>query len=689
MFYFVNKEMKIIDIYDKYNDYFNQIDIVYYNYRDPLHFPMFIKILNNMSINIYNKDKIISSKNNYFNIPYAYLLNNVIRSNDKHKILFSVPFNVDKYEMKLLTKENDKIIPVYEYIINSITEVEYHYNKKKYELETYMIYYNRFYTYKVKVIAKNFNIYTEVVDVINYGTDWLMNKLTKYILENSDIPKDKWDYIIEQNYLIYSFLEYDFEDNEYFIFEWDDEDLNDYETEIKINMNTFKSEISDYLSFFEGCTVKTLDMFTEKIFNKYYNYGSIKLYNIIDDVIAKSLTCDIIYYIYNRDINKIMGIKNKSITGKLNHCYIRNEIISNDNSNIKKVEFVNTYQQKLEKALSIIRKNNQINSVFDSIIINNKGILNIMFFEELKNIINEKYKAFPNASEYMQLSDYLINNYKQYVNDYNYLFKQDNITIKYNDTTPIILSNNTYEFNIPEYIIECKNNFDYVKKYGENVIIAESEINDNLEILERIKERRREENRRNLIIDDVLLIKNDEVKKYLYTKYNDYIEKLRFILSCNNVYYEYNDNSVRVICNYNDKKYNITDDNKMDYFGNKYKVIPCYYYSDTINENYIYEYIIDAFSYFYENPFADNIDLVYKDYKITAIKQNNIITFKNLIKSHNIHLSNINRLYKEFNNNFFKMAFPKKYSNEHVIIGSGETHLVQGKQYKYIFVNKI
>lgn len=687
--------MKIIDIYDKYNDFFNPIDIVYYNYRDPLYFPMFDKVLNSMSINIYNKNKIISSKNNYFNIPYAYLLNNVIRSKNSSNILFPVPFNVDKYEMKLLTNENDKIIPVYEYMINSINEVEHYCNKGKYELETYMIYYNRFYTYKVKVIFKNFNIFTEVVDVINYGTDWLMNKLTKYILENSDIPEDKWDYVIENNHLIYSFLEYDFEDNDFFIFEWDDEDLNDYETEIKINMNTFKNEISDYLSFFEGCTVKTLDMFTEKIFNEYYNYECTKLYDIIDYIITKSLTCDIIYYVYDKTKNKIMGIKNKSITGKLNHCYIRNEIkctevTGNDICNSNKIEFVNTYQQNLEKALSIIRRNNQINSVFDLLIKNNKDILNIKFFEEIKHIVNQKYNLSNLVNEYMQLSDYLINNYKRYVIDYNYLFEQDKITIKYNDITPLILSNNSDEFNIPEYIMECKNNFDAVKNYGSYVNIAESEIHDNPEILKRIKERRREENRRNLILDDVKLINNDEIKEYIFANYDDYIEKLRFILSCNNVYYEYNDNFVRVISNYDDHTYNITANNKMDYYGNKYQVIPYYYYSDTINENYIYEYIIDAFSYFYENPFADEVDLVYEDYILTSIRQNNIITFKNLIKSHNKDLSNINRLYREFNNNFFKMAFPKKYSNEHVIIGSGETNIVKDiKQYKYIFVNNI
>lgn len=93
------------------------------------------------------------------------------------------------------------------------------------------------------------------------------------------------------------------------------------------------------------------------------------------------------------------------------------------------------------------------------------------------------------------------------------------------------------------------------------------------------------------------------------------------------------------------------------------------------------------FFIFYVNSSADKINLVYEDYTLTATKNNNIITFTNLRIGNNIELTNINRLYKEFNDCFYRCAFPKKQSREYTIIGSEETDIIKSN-YDFIFVNK-
>lgn len=115
-------------------------------------------------------------------------------------------------------------------------------------------------------------------------------------------------------------------------------------------------------------------------------------------------------------------------------------------------------------------------------------------------------------------------------------------------------------------------------------------------------------------------------------------------------------------------------------------IIPAFYYDDKINKNYIYEYIIDAFSYFYTNSSANKLILIYNTYRITATKNNNnIITFSNLEKGNFTNVTVINRLYKEFNKCFYNLSIPKKYSKEYVLIGTGKTKLLHDKKYKYIF----
>ena len=594
--------MNVIDIYDKYYDY-NKIilNTCYYNwFNDPFKIPIFTNNINCMSIDIYEINRIISSKNNYFNIPYAYLLNNII-STDK-EIILTVPNNVNKYEISLLTNENKFIIPVYEYIYNSITDIQ-ELNKNK---EIYVIYYNRYYTYKVKITMKNYYVKTEVIDVINYGTDWLMNKLTLYMKDHTD----------NENIL-----------------------------------DDFKSTISEYLSFFNGCILKTQDMFTETLFKEYTNTNVNNDFNKY--LIKNSLTCNIIYYINPKD-KKLICIKNKSIDKKLNHCYISNKIINNgDKKYDNKVNFVNEYQNNLESALNIIKNKPNVEQIFKRLINNNNNVLNISFFIKIIDNIDTVYicKERYIYTKYFNLVSYLIDNYNAYIKYFNEIIAIDDIEIIYNTTiSPIILSDDKENnFIIPDYIIECKKRFDSVIEYSEKITQSELDLNN-----------------------------------YLSTHYDEYIDNLKFLLSCNNVYYEYTDNHVRIITNYDDSVYNINDFNLDIYFGNKYRVIPAYYYSDIIDENYIYEYVIDAFSYFYKNPNKNILSLIYKDYKLIAEKNNNVITFKDLQRGTYTELSNITRLYKEFNECFYNLALPKKFSKEYTLIGNGKTNLIKNN-YDFIF----
>lgn len=599
--------MNVIDIYDKYYDY-NKIilNTCYYNwFNDPFKIPIFTNNINCMSIDIYEINRIISSKNNYFNIPYAYLLNNII-STDKD-IILTVPNNVNKYEISLLTNENKFIIPVYEYIYNSITDIQ-ELNKNK---EIYVIYYNRYYTYKVKITMKNYYIKTEVIDVINYGTDWLMNKLTLYMKDHTD----------NENIL-----------------------------------DDFKSTISEYLSFFNGCILKTQDMFTETLFKEYTNTNNVN--NDFNKYLIKnSLKCNIIYYINPKD-KKLICIKNKAIDKKLNHCYISNKIINNgDKKYDNKVNFVNEYQNNLESALNIIKNKPNVEQIFKRLINNNNNILNISFFNKIIDNINTVYicKERYIYTKYFNLVSYLIDNYNEYIKYFNEIIAIDDIEIIYNTTiSPIILSNDKENnFIIPDYIIECKKRFDSVIEYTNKITESELDLNN-----------------------------------YLSTHYDEYIDNLKFLLSCNNVYYEYTDNHVRIITNYDDSVYNINDFNLDIYFGNKYRVIPAYYYSDIIDENYIYEYVIDAFSYFYKNPNKNILSLIYKDYKLIAEKNNNVITFKDLQRGTYTELSNITRLYKEFNECFYNLALPKKFSKEYTLIGNGKTNLIKNN-YDFIFYSTL
>lgn len=594
--------MNVIDIYDKYYDY-NKIilNTCYYNwFNDPFKIPIFTNNINCMSIDIYEINRIISSKNNYFNIPYAYLLNNII-STDK-EIILTVPNNVNKYEISLLTNENKFIIPVYEYIYNSITDIQ-ELNKNK---EIYVIYYNRYYTYKVKITLKNYYVKTEVIDVINYGTDWLMNKLTLYMKDHTD----------NENIL-----------------------------------DNFKSTISEYLSFFDGCILKTRDMFAETLFKEYINTNVNNDFNKY--LIKNSLKCNIIYYINPKD-KKLICIKNKAIDRKLNHCYISNKIINNgDKKYDNKVNFVNEYQNNLESALNIIKNKPNVEQIFKRLINNNNNVLNISFFIKINDNIDTVYicKERYIYTKYFNLVSYLIDNYNEYIKYFNEIIAIDDIEIIYNTTiSPIILSDDKENnFIIPDYIIECKKRFDSVIEYSEKITQSELDLNN-----------------------------------YLSTHYDEYIDNLKFLLSCNNVYYEYTDNHVRIITNYDDSVYNINDFNLDIYFGNKYRVIPAYYYSDIIDENYIYEYVIDAFSYFYKNPNKNILSLIYKDYKLIAEKNNNVITFKDLQRGTYTELSNITRLYKEFNECFYNLALPKKFSKEYTLIGNGKTNLIKNN-YDFIF----
>ena len=76
--------------------------------------------------------------------------------------------------------------------------------------------------------------------------------------------------------------------------------------------------------------------------------------------------------------------------------------------------------------------------------------------------------------------------------------------------------------------------------------------------------------------------------------------------------------------------------------------------------------------------------MIYKDYKLIAEKNNNVITFKDLQRGTYTELSNITRLYKEFNECFYNLALPKKFSKEYTLIGNGKTNIIKNN-YDFIF----
>ena len=76
--------------------------------------------------------------------------------------------------------------------------------------------------------------------------------------------------------------------------------------------------------------------------------------------------------------------------------------------------------------------------------------------------------------------------------------------------------------------------------------------------------------------------------------------------------------------------------------------------------------------------------MIYNDYKLIAEKNNNVITFKDLQRGTYTELSNITRLYKEFNECFYNLALPKKFSKEYTLIVNGKTILIKNN-YDFIF----
>jgi hypothetical protein len=694
--------MIIIDIYDKYYDDISINSTPCYEYKNyPLgRSKFFDRVISDRTLDPYLINRIISSKNNYFNIPYAYLINNALYDRIRETIIFKVPFNVNKFEMNILTNENELIKPVYEYLINSITEVEdkisKYYNQNNnydYHGELNYFYLNRYYTYRVKVIINGFNVDVKVIDSINRGSDWLINKLYTYILTNLNIPKEQWKkFLIEDsnNILIREFLD---NTDETFEFTIEDDEYDEIPYELNININTFKETIPSYMNYIKEYMFNNENEFLFNLFKDQYNYN-IKIKNHVKYIIEKSLSSDIIYYIMNSKNNQIIGIKNKNIIeNKFNHCYISNRFTckTDDVKLNSSVNFINEYQQSIDSILNIINRKEYVKQQFDIMIRNNNDIININFFSKIEELI-KRYLPVPVQNKYRQYCNIIINNYDEYCSIFNSIFMDENIEIKYNTTKEIILSNNfdnSYTID-NDYIIKSKEKFDFVKDYASKASYCIQNIYNDEESAEILKQRKILEDRNyyNNILSDLDLSNDEETKNYLITNYNRYIESLNFILSCNNVYYEtLKDNQYYVYTNMEENMKQLQDIPE-EYFGPKYKVIPAFYYSNTIDENYLYEFIIDAFSYFYTNPNENNIELIYENYKLTAEKNRNRITLKNLIKSKNNNLTNITRLYKEFNQHFNKIALPKKFSNEYTIIGTGETEVKGNKNYEYIFINE-
>ena len=297
--------MLLIDIYDKYilttNDKSLPTSIPYYNLSsDIMKTTIFSKAIYNNIFNLFDLNKIISSKNNLFNIPYSYIIDYLLKENKIYNYILTVPYDVNRFEMKCLTNINNNVIPVYEYIIDSCIYVEEKLVNNEQIKNEYLIYYNRYNTYKVKVTVNNFNVSCEVVDTINYGTDWLMNELTTFIYSHTNIPKDMWNNFIENNIsLLYEFLYCDDE------FEYSFEGDNDYiNIKFDITINDFKNYISDYMKFVDGCVVRSNDMF--KMLFSVDNQFDLK--NHINNFIKDSFKCDIIYYNFSKINHKMIQL---------------------------------------------------------------------------------------------------------------------------------------------------------------------------------------------------------------------------------------------------------------------------------------------------------------------------------------------------------------------------------------------
>ena len=661
----------IINLYDKYILTSN-IDIphkipYYNNTGDVFNTELFYKVSYNNNINIFKLNKIISSKNNYFNIPYTYLIDYLIKDYTNNYIL-TVPNKVNKYEIKLLTEINNNVIPVYEYIIDAAVYGEWLLiNNEEYNNDINLIYYDRYNTYKVNVSIKKFNIICNNVTTINYGTDWLMNELTMFIYKNSNIPESKWnDYINKNDTLLYEFLTWDFDNP----FEYTFENDEDKTITFNITLDDFKLHISNYLSFFKDCIVRTVDIF-KNLFTDFYDVNSFSVIDHAKYLIKDSLKCDYVYLNYNKREHKIIAVKNEYICNELKHGYISNRFFYNgDDQDIQhKINYVNDYHNILDNLLDIINSNKYLKHIFSTLMKDNILYLNSLY--QMDNYVKQYYKYF---NKYKYYVDILISLYYNYIDYYNYLFTVDNITIKYygNDLIMFTMNSNDDNFVIPEELINCKDIFDFVTEYFNNINNFNKIIVSNMELEYELNQLK--SGRKRTLITDVKIINDEELKRYLLSNYDNYIDSLNYLLTCNNIYY--NDNTI-----FNPYG-NLTDIN--DYFNNKFMVIPAYYYDDKINKNYIYEFIIDAFSYFYVNTSAIDITLIYNNYKITATKNNNIITFSNLEKGNFTNVTVINRLYKEFNECFYNLSFPKKYSKEYVLIGTGKTKLLQNK-YKNIF----
>lgn len=413
--------------------------------------------------------------------------------------------------MKCLTSINNNVIPVYEYIVDSCIYVEEKLVNNEQIKHDYLIYYDRYNTYKVKVTVNNFNVSCDVVDTINYGTDWLMNELTTFIFSHTNIPKHKWNKFIENNItLLYEFLHCD--DIFEFTFEDDDEYID---VKFDITLNDFKDYISDYMEFVDDCVVRSNDMF--KMLFAVDNQFDLK--NHINNFIKDSFKCDIIYYNFSKIDHKMIAVKNKSTCSDLYHGYIKNRIINKDNETIT---FVNEYQEILDKTLDMLRSNPYIVNIIDDLMKSN-NVFNIRFLDTLEKYVSQYLNKV--YDDYVNYKIYLQGNYDQYVSDFNDLFTNDDIEIKYYENDMIMLSNKEENvFNIPQYIITCKDNFDFVTEYFKRINTFKKYIISDLNLNKKL------EGRKNILITDVGLVEDEDLKKYMRSNYLQYINSLSYIM---------------------------------------------------------------------------------------------------------------------------------------------------------------
>lgn len=158
----------IVDIWDKYKPTVKNDDG---DYPTPC-YPKDIygEITSSELKNLY------SSYESPINCPYGVILNNYFKHYfPNENIYLKVPYDVNQYQLNLLTTMNDHVHPVYEYIVD-ILSLMIDWKNKNLHMKITVVYINRYSTYKVKYLIDNNTVTVDEIRIVKMGTDYLMKK---------------------------------------------------------------------------------------------------------------------------------------------------------------------------------------------------------------------------------------------------------------------------------------------------------------------------------------------------------------------------------------------------------------------------------------------------------------------------------------------------------------------------------